>query len=365
MLDRLIFHRRNLHQIPEIDFDLPETCQYITDALQNLSCNVFFPTKSSVCAYFDKDMPHTVAFRADMDALPVTEQTGLPFSSRHEGFSHSCGHDGHMAMALCMAEYVDKANDLPCNVLLVFQPAEETTGGAEALVNSGIFKQYNVSRIFGCHLWPELPASVIGSKKGALMAQNSEIDVTVAGKSSHIAKADQGADALYALSLFLTRTYQMERDVLPSDVPRLVKFGCAQSGTTRNALSSESHMLGSIRTFSKEDDDLLKSNMVNIAKQIDKETGCTTNVEFLVGYPPLINDPHLFDAVMEKHADEIVTVNTPSMTCEDFSFYGQAAPSFFFFLGVGGNEPLHSQKFNFDEACLLTGFDFFKKLLYL
>ena len=365
MQNQLIFHRRNLHQIPEIDFDLPKTCRYITNVLQKLNCCILYPTQSSVCAYFDKGKEYSVAFRADMDALPVTEQTGLPFSSRHEGFSHSCGHDGHMAMALCIAEYVDTALDLPCNVLVIFQPAEETTGGAEALVNSGIFEKYNVTRIFGCHLWPELPEGVIGSKKGALMAQNSEIDVTVEGKSSHIAKAQQGADALYALSLFLTRTYHMEQTVLPDDVPRLVKFGCAQSGTTRNALSSKSQMLGSIRTFSQEDDILLKENMLNIAKQVDIETGCNTTVEFLVGYPPLVNDPDLFDTIMSKYKQDITIVDSPSMTCEDFSFYGQAAPSFFFFLGVGGSEPLHSQKFNFDEKCLVKGFDFFKKLLYL
>ena len=157
----------------------------------------------------------------------------------------------------------------------------------------------------------------------------------------------------------------MEREVLPADVPRLVKFGCAQSGTTRNALSSSSQMLGSIRTFSKEDDDLLKENMVNIAGQVDAETGCTTTVEYLVGYPPLVNDGVLFDKIRDKYQDDIKIVETPSMTCEDFSFYGQAAPSFFFFLGVGGEEPLHSQKFNFDEKCLEAGFNFFKKLLYL
>jgi len=365
MKDRMILHRRALHQIPEIGFELPKTLAYIETQLKGMSCEIVYPAQSSICAYFDRGQSRTVAFRADMDALSVDENTGLPFASTHEGCAHVCGHDGHMAMALGMAEYVNSQPTLPVNVLVVFQPAEETTGGAKGIIDSGIFKKYNVFRIFGCHLWPELPLGAIGSRKGALMAQNTEVDIDIYGKSAHIAKADQGADALYASALFLQRVYHMADTCLPKDVHRLVKFGRSNSGTARNAISSFTKMIGSVRTFDMHSDKLIKDNMACIAKEVSDETNCKVEIIYDVGYPPLINDAVLYDLIYSALGDQITVVDAPSVTCEDFSFYGDAAPSFFFFLGVGGQQPLHSDKFAFDEEALQIGFEFMKKLLYL
>ena len=150
MLEYMTQCRRDLHRIPELEQHLPETCAYVKAQLAALSCTVLEPTEGSVCAYFDEGKAETAAFRADMDALPVTEETGLPFASRHPGRMHACGHDGHTALLLGFARRVEaRRGSLGRNVLLIFQPAEENPGGARPLCESGILERCRVSHIFG------------------------------------------------------------------------------------------------------------------------------------------------------------------------------------------------------------------------
>ena len=163
-LQELRRYRRDLHRIPELDFDLPQTIAYIEGVLAPLACEVTHPCPSCVCAFFDAgvDAAHATAIRADMDALPIAEATGAAFASTHPGKMHACGHDGHMAMALAAATYVDRTireqpGAIRRNVLFVFQPAEETTGGAKTVCESGVFERYGADRIFGFHVWPDLP----------------------------------------------------------------------------------------------------------------------------------------------------------------------------------------------------------------
>ena len=162
MLPSVVAHRRALHRIPELSDQLPETAAYVRSVLAPLSCTVTTPIPSAICAFFDAGKPETVAFRADMDALPVTERTGLPYASIYPGRMHACGHDGHMSMALALAEHVSaRLSELPRNVLFLFQPAEETFGGASPLCATGILEQHHVQRVFGLHLWPGLPAGAV------------------------------------------------------------------------------------------------------------------------------------------------------------------------------------------------------------
>ena len=153
MSQPVVDYRRALHRIPELDNQLTETVAYVRGLLAPLGCILSSPIPGSLCAFFDAGKPETVAFRADMDALPVTEATGAPYASQHPGKMHACGHDGHTAMALALAEYASAhLPELPRNVLFLFQPAEETTGGAKGLCESGILEQHHVTRVFGLHL---------------------------------------------------------------------------------------------------------------------------------------------------------------------------------------------------------------------
>jgi len=351
--------RHALHRIPELDKALPETLAYLRKALSGLHCRVFSPTESSLCAWFDFGAESSIAFRADMDALPIAEKTGAAYASLHPGKMHACGHDGHMAILLELARRFSKKQTLHHNVLLVFQSAEETTGGAKDICDSGVFRQYAVRAIFGLHLWPGLPAGQIFSRKNELMARSCEVTVDIYGKSAHIAKAAEGIDALMAGAEFYTRAMELERRV-PKGIFRLLKFGKFQSGTVRNALSAHTHMEGSLRAFQDAVFDSLAEGLKQIGREVENIYSCTVKLHMSDGYPAVMNPEALYHAV-EKSAD-FEALTEPCMTAEDFSWYQKYLPGMFFFLGLGDTPALHADTFDFDESILLKGADFFEKL---
>lgn len=351
--------RHALHRIPELDRDLPRTMAYLRDSLQDLNCCVFSPMEGSLCAFFDFGKPETIAFRADADALPIAEKTNAEYASTHPGRMHACGHDGHMAILLELARRLKGEKTLPHNVLLVFQPAEETTGGARDICETGLFEEYKVKAIFGLHLWPGLPSGTVASRKQELMARSCEVNVDVYGKSAHIAKASEGIDALMAGTEFYRRAVAMEQ-ALPEGIFRLLKFGRFQSGTVRNALSAHTHMEGSLRAFQDEIFDALAEGLQKIAKEVEAEFGCTVKLHLNSGYPAVMNPDDLYDRVAKTVSFD--TLAEPFMTAEDFSWYQKYLPGMFFFLGLGDTPALHADTFDFDESILLKGADFFEKL---
>lgn len=356
---QLFTDRRALHSIPELDRSLPETVSYLRNALSGLGCRVFSPMEGALCAWFDYGRDRAIAFRADADALPIQERTGAPYASRHEGKMHACGHDGHMAILLELARRLSRKEPLPHNVLLVFQPAEETTGGARDLCATGIFEAYRVQAIFGLHLWPGLGSGIIASRKKELMARSCEVTVDIAGKSAHIAKAGEGIDALAAGVELYRRAAAMEQS-LPDTVFRLLKFGKFQSGTVRNALSAHTHLEGSLRAFQDDIFESLQRGLLDIGTEIEQEFGCTVTIHMSSGYPAVLNPEPLFERA--RQAADFVELDVPSMTAEDFSWYQRSLPGLFFFLGVGDTPALHADTFDFDETILLKGVQFFERL---
>ena len=356
---QLIEDRRALHRIPELDRSLPQTMRYLRDALEGLNCKVFSPMESALCAFFDFGKKDAIAFRADADALPIQEKTKASYCSVHPGCMHACGHDGHMAIFLELARRLNEKKELPHNVLLVFQPAEETTGGAKDLCATGIFRSYKVQAIFGLHLWPQLPEGVIASRANEMMARSCEVRVDVYGKSAHIAKAQEGVDALAAGVDFYQRVMKLE-GALPKRIFRLLKFGKFESGRVCNALSDHTRIEGSLRAFQDDVFYSIRAGIVSIAKDIERAYGCTVNVYMTEGYPAVMNPPELHKRV--RKAVGFFELDGPSMTAEDFSWYQKSLPGMFFFLGVGDTAPLHSDTFDFDEEILLKGVRFFEDL---
>ena len=356
---QIIDDRRALHRIPELDRDLPETMEYLRRALAGLNCRVFAPMNGALCAFFDFGKPESIAFRADCDALPITEASGVCFASTHPGKMHACGHDGHMAILLELARRLSEKKDLPHNVLLVFQPAEETTGGAKDLCGTGIFAAHHVKAIFGLHLWPGLERGRVFSRRNELMARASEVTADIFGRSSHIAKASEGIDALAAGVEFYRRTRELEKG-LPQGVFRLLNFGKFQSGAARNAISAHTHLEGCLRTFQDEVFEGLRAGLFAIAADLEAETGCRVELRFSEGYPAVMNPPELYDRAAKAAAFEPLA--KPSMTAEDFSWYQRYLPGLFFFLGLGDTPPLHAADFDFDDEILVKGADFFLEL---
>lgn len=385
-LELLVRFRRDLHRIPELDYDLPRTKRYVRGVLESLSCEVFSPSASCICALFDVGNAHTVAIRADMDALPITEATGVSFASEHEGRMHACGHDAHMAMVLATAVWVDALvrdcpGALPRNVLFVFQPAEETTGGAKRVCESGVFERYKVDRIFGFHVWPDLPWGTAASRPGALLARSSETHITIHGQSTHIAKTyglhdEETHDAALAAARFLVSERWLMRR-LQQDEPCVAQFGLVEAGTVCNAVAGEARLAGSLRVFSDEMFERAKAELTSTLEMACSETGCTYEIDFAEGYPPVTNDAELY-AACESALPELTRIDDPLLIAEDFAFYQRYVPGVFFLLGVGEPEvdgscgelghatcALHGDTLMFDEHVLLRGISVYRQLLQM
>ena len=356
---QIIEDRRSLHRIPELQWDLPLTSAYVKRTLESLKCQVFSPVENAVCAFFDFGVEEAIAFRADMDALPIEEKSGAAYASSHPGKMHACGHDGHMAMLLELARRLNQKEKLPHNVLLIFQPAEESPGGAKIICDTGVLAEHRVKAVFGAHLWPGLPKGEIFSRDWELMASASELTVDIYGKSSHIGNAAAGIDAT-AAAVELYRQVREAEANLPPERFRLMNFGQFHSGTVRNALSAHARMEGSLRAFQDEIFEQLRGKLYEAAANVEKQFGCTVKITLGDSYPAVMNDPAMM-ARVEKVAP-VKKLPKPSMTAEDFSWYQRFAGGIFFFLGLGDVPALHSSNFDFDDSILVKGADFFEAL---
>jgi len=359
---RIQNHRMNLHLIPEEGYEEFKTKAYLLDQIKDLDCTIHEVDPTGLILYFNASSETTIAFRADMDALPIEEKTGLPYASTHLGKMHACGHDGHMSILLGLAEYIHKnLATLKKNVVLIFQPSEEKEAGAMSIINSGLLEKYQVQAVYGLHLWPGLEAGKIYTRPNEFMAQASETDIKIIGKAAHVASSGEGVDALHAASKFLTALYEIEANMEP-DIYRLMKFGQSDSGTIRNIISAETNLYGTVRSFYPQVQARLKDIIRETAKEIEQEFGCQFEITYNDGYKAVINDEKLYEHAI-KINKTIQTLENPVMQAEDFGNYGEHYPALFFFLGIGDTAPLHNELFDFDMGLLIRGVELFVGIL--
>lgn len=367
MLERAIQVRRHLHQIPETGLCEVKTQaalkSYLADSGAVLYDAIF---ETALVAHFEfvPGAP-AIAFRADMDALSLMERNTHDFVSNHPGAMHACGHDGHMTMLVLLADYL-KANPLKQhNVVLLFQPAEEGPGGAKGMLEAGIVERFNIKEVYGIHLFPGLDAGVIGTKAGPLMAATSEMRIRFKGVPSHGAQPHVGRDAIVAGASFVMNAQTIvSRNVSPM-ASGVVSFGIFNGGERVNIVAPEVFIEGTMRSFDKEVHALIQKRILALAEATALAHEVTAEVRFDDMYPAVIND-----ATLAKTALEIIpgAVEVPAeMLAEDFSYFGEAVPSLFMFLGIrsenNGQYPLHSNLFDFDEKVLLAGLDSFVRIL--
>lgn len=358
-------YRRDLHQIPELGFFVYKTSAYIKSILEPLNCKIEEIAGTGVAAYFDFGMEKTIAFRCDMDGLPIEEQSNAEYSSKHPGCMHACGHDGHMANLLGFSKllnyYKVSGTKVRYNALLIFQPAEETIEGAKKVLESGIFEKYNTNAIFGLHLWPMLEKGEIASRPGPMMARSTEVAITFEGKSAHCGEPEKGNDALLAACKFVDKIYDFKEHFVKER--SILKFGKMISGDVRNAISSHTKLDGTMRTFNDTTWDYLVNAMKMLAEDIKDTMGVNVDIDVAKGHPAVVNDERLYN--MMKHCTEelnFVELRKPVMIAEDFSCFEQVIPGVFFFLGTGTGIPLHNDHFDFDEDLLIDGVQLFDKL---
>lgn len=363
--------RQDLHRIPEQGLKEFKTKAYIETFLNNHGITVLPDCyQTAVVALIGSHGP-TVAFRADMDGLMVTEETNLPFSSLNPQMMHACGHDGHMTILLLFAKYLKQREDtLKKRVLLIFQPAEEGPGGAEGVVNTGLLKDYQVGSIYGLHLFPSLPAHVVGLKAGPLMAQTSEFTATIIGESAHGAQPQKGRDAIVAAASLVSSVQTIaSRRLSPMD-PAVVTIGTFSAGERLNIIAKRAVLEGTMRSFDQDVHQTVQKEMQHIAEGIAIMHQVSVDLEFRDMYPAVCNDHGLTEAafnLLNEHLE--VTPIEAQMLAEDFSYYQREVPGLFLFLGTQNTEkgfihPLHHACFNFDERVLVTGLEVFAILCF-
>ena len=370
MVEELRQIRRDLHKIPELGLKEYKTSAYIREKLEGFGITELetWLETGVVAVIRGKGKKEAVAFRADMDALPVTEQTGCDFTSEHVGCMHACGHDGHVTVLLGFAKYLQEHKDeLENDVVLIFQPAEEGPGGAQLLVDAGLFEKHPVRCIIGCHIFPQMPQGKVACRKGAMMARNGEVDVHIYGESAHGAQPQLGHDAVLAAGAVITGLHTiLSRNVSPLD-SGVLTFGAIHGGEACNIIAKEVKLEGTMRAFSDEAYETMTKRVQEVASGIAAGYGCKGEAVFRHMYRVVDNDPKLVELLQEV-AGDAYEETPPYMLAEDFSLYLQKVPGMFFFLGSGNAEKgythsLHSAQFQFDEEILALGVETYAKLL--
>lgn len=369
--EEIVKVRRDLHQIPELGFEEYKTNSYIMSFLENLNVDIVEKTAGTgVVAYFKgNEGKKTVAFRADIDALPVVEKNDISYCSKHEGKMHACGHDGHTTILLGLAKYLSlNKSKIKDNILLIFQPAEEGPGGAEIIIKEEVLKNYNVSSIYGLHLYPDIPQGKIGIKPGPIMAQTGEFDIVIKGKSGHGAMPHNAKDSIVIASELVGLIQQIvSRNIDPIE-PAVITIGRIEGGERRNVIAGEVTMEGTMRAFNDSIYKKMKRKMTIMSKSLAMAHDCEIDIIFRDMYPFVNNDKKLVDEFIEAIGRDNIEIVKPQMTAEDFSYYQRDVAGLFFFLGVRNEEKdfiysLHNSKFNFDEDVLLKGIQVFINIL--
>lgn len=359
--------RRRLHEYPEISREEKKTAETIAEELKKIGISNIRENIGGhgIIAEINGNKPgKTIALRADMDALQIEEETGLPYSSKNKGVMHACGHDAHVTMLLGAARLLfEKKEELHGNVRLIFQPAEELSprGGSRGMIDGGALD--GVDAVFGMHVWPELPLGKVGLKAGPLMAASDHFTVTIKGKPSHAAKPNEGIDALVAGAQFVTAVQTIvsrNADPMKSIV---ITVGKMNAGTRYNIVAGECELEGTCRTFVPEIRDLAEKRLQTVLDGICTLSGCTGVLNYERGYMALINDTesteYMSETVKKLYGDEAVVQVEASMTGEDFSFYLDKKPGAFAWIGATkeGDKmyALHNSHFNPDEDVLWRG----------
>lgn len=365
----LVRHRRALHRIPELGNAEWLTKGYILEQLRLLCPDELTEVLDTGirCVFRGNGAKAgAIAFRADMDALPINEPEGCPFASTHEGRMHACGHDGHMAVLLGLARFIaDRRAQLMEDVVLIFQPAEETTGGAKRLVEAGVLRSPDVREIYGLHVMPDVPLGRMACAAGPMMASTCEIDVLFEGKASHGAAPHMGRDAILAASYFVTGLQSIvSRQIDPAE-RAVVTIGRMSAGQIRNTLAGSAKLEGIVRTYSNAVFDQIEGMIRAQLAGIEAAFGVHGTLEKHVYYPCTCNDERAFERVRDVCRERFMPA-IPKMTAEDFSYYQLAVPGAFVFLGCmddAHSSPLHSPQFGFDEQALVYGLAMFAGLI--
>ena len=366
----IINFRRDLHEYPEVSGEEVETSKKIQAKLKEYG--IPFQTgyaRTGVLGIIKGDKPgKTVALRADIDALPIDERSGVEYSSKIQGKMHACGHDAHTAMLLGTGISLHKRkSEIQGTVLLVFQPAEENApiGGAKQMMEDGVFDEYSPDVILGQHVWPDLPVGKIGVRPGPIMGNSDRFKLVVKGSGGHASMPHQTNDAIIIANQVITTLQTIvSRNVDPIQ-SAVLTIGRIEGGYRYNVVADRVTLEGTIRTFTDETKQLVKDRFHTIVNGIAQTMNAEIEIEYLDGYPATVNSKEwskqIRDTAIRLYGEESVPEMMPSMGGEDFGRYLQKYPGAFYWLGTSvgeGQKPLHDPEFRLDEKALPIGVQF-------
>jgi len=371
ILKQAVEDRRNLHQNPELSGQEYETSKYIRNRLEALDIEILHFQPPSVVGFVKGRVGgKTIALRADIDALPMHEEGDKPYISKNPGVAHTCGHDGHTAVLLAVAEWiVNNREEVEHNIVLIFQSSEEMTpSGADQLIKEGVLE--GVDSIFGLHLWQGMKTGNLGLANGPMMASCDDFEITIEGYGGHGASPHETVDPIYVASHVMQALHGIVSRKLNPITPGVITIGKMEAGSTYNIIPSTASLHGTVRGLTMEAVATMRTQIKKLTEGICTAFGAEGKVKFILGTPPLVNDvkesSFVEEVIKSAFGNECFEAVPPVMGAEDFSHYLLHKPGAFVFVGMGGEKsqyPHHHPKFDIDEEALPIAIKLFIEII--
>ena len=367
--------RRDFHSHPELGFEEHRTSAVIKEFLQKEGIEYREIAGTGICALIKGNGQKTIALRADMDALPLIDKKQCDYCSKEMGKMHACGHDAHLTILMGAAKILNTIKEeLNGNIKLIFEPAEETVGGARYMIKEGVLENPKVDAVIGLHVDENIQAGKIGIKKDVVNAASNPFSIKVLGKGGHGAHPDTTIDPIViASNIILALQTIVSREIPPTD-PAVITIGSIHGGTAQNIIPEEVVIEGIIRTMKTEHREYVKKRLVEVAEGVAKSMRGKCEIRIDESYPCLYNNDDMVLALRNSAEavigrENIEDLKTPSMGVESFAYFSMERPALFYFLGSGNKEkgivnPAHGSLFDIDESCLAIGTAMQCKLAY-
>ena len=363
LLPEITEWRRDLHENPEILFETHRTSAIVTEKLKEFGCDevVTGIGRTGVVGVINgktNTSGKVIGLRADMDALPIHEQTGLDYKSKVDGAMHACGHDGHTAMLLGAAKYLSETRNFDGKVVVIFQPAEEGGGGGKEMCDDGMMDRWNIDEVYGMHNWPGMPAGSFAIRPGAFFAAADQFEMVIEGKGGHAAKPEETVDTTVVASHIVIALQTIaSRNVSPVDQVVVSVTSFETSSKAFNVIPQTVHIRGTVRTMSAETRDLAERRLSEIAQGTAIAFGAVADVTYNRGYPVMVNNEAQTDfaADVAKSVAGQCDFADQTMGGEDFAFMLEERPGAYILVGNGDSAAVHHPEYNFNDEVIPAG----------
>ena len=361
-IDEMVAIRHQIHQNPELGFNEHKTGDKVASLLKSWGFDVVRGVgKTGIVGTLKVgNGKKVIGIRADMDALPIEEETNLDYSSKNKGVMHACGHDGHTTILLTAARYLAETKNFDGTVRVIFQPAEESYGGGKKMIDDGLFEKFPCDRIYGLHNWPGFPSGTLRFTKGPMMASVDTAYITVRGKGGHGARPETTIDPIVAASSIVMALQTIVSRNVPPLEAALVTVGMFKGGSVSNVIPEEVKMELTIRAFSAKVRDLLQERICKLVKSQAESYGAKAIINYERGYPVTVNDAESIDFALgvakQVVGDKNVVENAEPLTpSEDFSYMLEKVPGAYIIMGNGDSAGLHTPHYNFNDDGIAVG----------